>query len=380
MASLIREADRPRKPWRVDWSERRVRRTRRFATKREAERFIGQLADGRRQSDAGRVTLADWIVTWIRTHGPEWEPRTRRDRASYADRLILPYLGKMRLHEIGRLDVRHWRAELVRRKITPHVANRAVSVLSAALGAAVEDELLAANPCRGLHRLPEGAKRRQPATLAEVEGIRAVLDSPRDRAIVSLLAYGGLRPSELGALRWDDVAEATLVVRAAATGRREKATKTGSVRTVPVIAPLREDLGALGRDGPLVLGGLDYPNWAGRVWRPARARVGSTVTPYSLRHTFASLLIAEGRSAHEVARLLGHSTPALTLSTYGHLFDEAQLRERESMEEAAVRARHEAASISRTASVATPREGPGRRTGGSGRGRGAVGRSSARIR
>jgi hypothetical protein len=44
MASLIGE-DRPRRPYRVDWLDRRRRRTRRFATRREAERFIGDLPE-----------------------------------------------------------------------------------------------------------------------------------------------------------------------------------------------------------------------------------------------------------------------------------------------------------------------------------------------
>ena len=43
--------------------------------------------------------------------------------------------------------------------------------------------------------------------------------------------------------------------------------------------------------------------------------------PYDLRHSFASLLLAEGRTVHYVAARLGHS-PALTPSTYGHLIAE----------------------------------------------------------
>ena len=43
--------------------------------------------------------------------------------------------------------------------------------------------------------------------------------------------------------------------------------------------------------------------------------------PYDLRHSFASLLLAEGRTVHYVAAQLGHS-PVLTLSTYGHLIAE----------------------------------------------------------
>lgn len=52
-----------------------------------------------------------------------------------------------------------------------------------------------------------------------------------------------------------------------------------------------------------------------------RAGLASVPRPYDLRHSFASLLLAEGRTVHYVAAQLGHS-PALTLSTYGHLIAE----------------------------------------------------------
>lgn len=43
--------------------------------------------------------------------------------------------------------------------------------------------------------------------------------------------------------------------------------------------------------------------------------------PYDLRHSFASLLLHEGRSVIYVARQLGHGA-GLTLTTYGHVIDE----------------------------------------------------------
>lgn len=43
--------------------------------------------------------------------------------------------------------------------------------------------------------------------------------------------------------------------------------------------------------------------------------------PYDLRHSFASLLLAEGRQPLYVAKQLGHSL-AVLLSTYAHLIDE----------------------------------------------------------
>lgn len=357
MASLIHEKNRKRKPWRVDYTERGNRRTQRFATKTLAEAFIGEVASGRRQADRARLTLEKWLQRWVVEHGMEWEPRTRRDRARYADKWIVPGIGKMRLRDIGRAEVRSWRAEMVGRKgATPYVANTAVRILSAALGDAVDDELILANPCRGLTPLKvAGKNRREPATLAEVEGIRLMLTEPRDRALVSLMAYAGLRPAEARALRWSDVRDGSLTVQAAlAEGGREKGTKTDRNRVVPIIEALAEDLAQVERVDRTVVGRIDHDNWAARVWRPARRKIDSDKTPYSLRHTFASLLIAEGRSVHEVARLLGHSSPALTLSTYGHLFDEAQLSEHESMAQAVTRARHEAISASASARPTEP--------------------------
>jgi integrase len=41
---------------------------------------------------------------------------------------------------------------------------------------------------------------------------------------------------------------------------------------------------------------------------------------YDLRHTCASLLIAQGASVKAVQAQLGHATASITLNTYGHLF------------------------------------------------------------
>jgi integrase len=68
----------------------------------------------------------------------------------------------------------------------------------------------------------------------------------------------------------------------------------------------------------------------------ARAAVATDVpsaTPYTLRHSFCSLLLHEGRSVIYVARQLGHDAK-LTLSTYGHVIDEPEDAPRVPAEEA----------------------------------------------
>src|SRR5918994_4824425 len=158
----------------------------------------------------------------------------------------------------------------------------------------------------------------------------------RDAALISVLAYSGLRPQEALALQWGDVRERTLLIQRAVSLGEEKDTKTTAHRTVRLLSPLREDLlewklrSGRPREGALVFpgpeGGLwtktTYDNWRKRAFNRARAAAGADeATPYALRHSFASLLLHEGRSVVYVARQMGHDA-RLTLTTYGHVIDE----------------------------------------------------------
>ena len=46
------------------------------------------------------------------------------------------------------------------------------------------------------------------------------------------------------------------------------------------------------------------------------------MTPHDLRHTAAGLAIRAGANVKAVQRMLGHASAAMTLDTYGHLFDD----------------------------------------------------------
>ena len=71
-----------------------------------------------------------------------------------------------------------------------------------------------------------------------------------------------------------------------------------------------------------------YQNWRRRVYAPAAEAAGvEQARPYDLRHSFVSLLIAEGHNVVEVARQAGHS-PKMALDTYAHVFEEFDPTER----------------------------------------------------
>jgi integrase len=64
------------------------------------------------------------------------------------------------------------------------------------------------------------------------------------------------------------------------------------------------------------------------VFAEAAAEAGlENARPYDLRHSFVSLLIAEGASIVEIARQAGHS-PTMALSTYAHVIEELEGAER----------------------------------------------------
>ncbi|WP_424671814.1 tyrosine-type recombinase/integrase [Candidatus Binatus sp.] len=56
------------------------------------------------------------------------------------------------------------------------------------------------------------------------------------------------------------------------------------------------------------------------LWPALRRAELRTVNVHSLRHSFASALIAKGSPVTEVQSILGHSSPAITLNVYSHWF------------------------------------------------------------
>jgi integrase len=191
----------------------------------------------------------------------------------------------------------------------------------------------------------------RPLAPATVERMRAV-SSPRDAALISVLAYAGLRPGEALGLQWQDVREKTLLIERSIALGEEKDSKTAH-RTVRLLAPLASDLrswrlrSGRPRDTAYVFPAPDggawsksaYQNWRRRTFGRIRANAEAlTARPYDLRHSFASLLLHEGRSVIYVARQLGHDA-RLTLTTYGHVIDELEDQPHISAEDAIAEAR-----------------------------------------
>jgi integrase len=327
-----------RRRFEVRWREEGRQRSRTFDRRDDAQAFD---AERRRRRQLGahaphepsREPLREWLETWWTREAHGWARSTRLMRAGVIDKWIVPWLGGVPLRELGEDRVQEWRGEIRAADCPPSQSNLALGILSSALSAARRARKIPANPCQGIRHLKLDVRRPRALTPLEVERIRAELARPIDAALVSVLAYGGLRPEEALPLRWGDVGRTIVVSRTFTHGELRERTKTGRIRAVEVVDPLAADLDAI-RPKVEDPAALVFPsltgvmmhltNWRERVFKPAAARAGVKAAPYDLRHSFVSLLIHEGRSVPYVAAMAGHS-PQVCLERYAHVFADAQL-------------------------------------------------------
>ena len=332
-------------------------RSKSFRRERDADRFDAKVTVAKQTGeitriDGGREALDAYVEnTWAPIHASALAPKTVKRYVGQYDGHISPGLGGYPLRDITPEIIGRWQADRLAAGAPVEETRKAAGLLGAILQRALEAGRIPSNPAR-LVRKPAPAPRQEVRPLAPtaVEQIRAALlagagrDDPntrrdilvmrdRDAVMVSILAYAGLRPGEMRRLRWGHVLERTLVVHAPKTRRHNP-----TPRSVRLLAPLAQDLRqwrlASGRpDGDeLVIPALDggemsesaFQDWRDGIWTAALKAAGVPYQrPYDLRHSFASLLLHEGRSVIYVARQLGHGAD-LTLKTYGHVISELE--------------------------------------------------------
>jgi integrase len=344
--------------WRVRWQEGDRWRSRTFATKRDAVIFDGELRRRRRLGslaslDAGLETLDAYVSsTWAPTYAALLAPKTQRLYTMLYDVHIAPTLGGVPLRELTPEMIGRWQADRLAAGAGPVSVRKALTLLGGILQRAVESGRVTTNAARLVRKakLPRRAEIR-PLAPSTIEAMRNAA-SPRNAALLSVLAYSGLRPGEALALRWSDVRDRTILVERSLSLGVEQNTKTGQHRTVRLLAPLATDLlewrmrSGRPADGALVFPGVDgrpcteaaFESWRKCAFSRALKAAGVRARPYDLRHSFASLLLHEGRSVIYVARQLGHGAQ-LTLGTYGHVIDELEDAPRQDAESSILAAR-----------------------------------------
>lgn len=286
--------------------------------------------------------LADWLVSWVK---PTVKPKTFSSYHDTARLHLVPTLGRIRL---AKLTPQHVQAMLNERRasgLSPRTVAYVRSILSIALARALKLGLVQRNVVQLVDRPNVARHEIQPLT---IEQSRALLVAARDHRLGALFSVAlalGLRKGEALGLRWQDVdfEAGSLVISGALQriGRSLVRTETKNnasrrmLRTpAAALRSLREHrvkqkeerllAGEKWQDSGLVftttLGTpLDPRNVLRQFARVLTAAGIAHVRFHDLRHSCATLLLAQGVPARVVQDILGHSAIRVTMDVYSHV-------------------------------------------------------------
>jgi integrase/recombinase XerD len=235
-------------------------------------------------------------------------------------------------------DLREFVFHLKDSGLSPSSIRRAVSSLRSYFAFLLEEGVLEVDPSERLEAPRAG---RELPNVLSVEEIQRMLDSPhpdhpmfwRDRSILEVLYATGVRVSELRAMKLVhlDLKEGFCTVFG----------KGAKERIVPLGAPARRALERYLREvrprldsgkgrGHVFLNRQGTPLSRMAIWNLVRnaalgAGISRTVSPHTLRHTFATHLLEGGADLAAVQELLGHADISTT-QIYTHI-DREYLRE-----------------------------------------------------
>lgn len=358
-------------PYRLDFRPEGMRGLRKrieFPTKKAAEKYLTdashKVARGEYIEPAKIPTFKDAAELWFASKADR-RPSHVSDLRQRLDKHLLPRIGAERLDRITIAAIEKLRADLRKDNYAPRTVNTVIRIAGAVFKAAIRRGETTINPVDRLERTFTATRELtadengggdddavKPDSILNPDEVRAMLNAMSAglyRALFTTAALTGARSGELFALRWPDIEmsknrPAYIYIRRTVSWARvggeeirpryfPPKTKAG-LRKIPIADELAAALKVWELQCPPVADDLVFPAADGRpirrsnalrygLWAALRRAGLRRVNMHSLRHSFASALIARGAAVTEVQALLGHASPAITLKIYSHWFSSA---------------------------------------------------------
>lgn len=354
------------------------------AQRKEVEKQAAALeTDYRRHliTDGKKITINDLSDEFMTYHGKRLAVATAYHYDHMLKGRILPEFGKKYVQDLSPRDIKQFYQKLEK---TPALTKRSKTgglsgntilhyhrCLHAMLTYAVRSGYISINPGDAVE---PPRNDRQETAFYELEDCRKLLEAldalpdTQWRLFFYMAIYTGMRPGELIGLNWQDITGNVLTVRAGAvyvngkgTIRTDRPKTQKSVRMIdlpPAVMTLlhqhRKEQAEyrlqFGKDWPepdAVFTGatgcrLNISSPTQKFQKIVKAYSLRPITLYGLRHTAATIMIAQGLNAREVAARLGHAQTSTTLNIYAHAFMDANTRATNAIAAALENARKEA--------------------------------------
>ena len=320
--------------------------------------------------DGRRVGVAKYIDHWLTDVAPNKLAKTTYSRDQQDVRRILPALGHYKLTDLRKEIIRVFYEEMrkapkltdgkpLSEKSVEGIHNTLCSILSDA----VEEGYLLHNPAWKMYK-PQGEKRERP--VADEDLVQQLVTALEEQSLkyetyFKLVLATGMRRGEACGVRWSDInwkKRSIHIQRNVVKLSREpifvKPPKTASGDRVVYVSKAmakllkswkqqcaweRQQVGETLQEEDYLFrqpsGEPMVPTTFTFRFKQILRRNGlpENLNVHSLRHTNASLLIAQGVDVRTVASLLGHSQASTTLDIYAHAFDKKKREAQEKLGE-----------------------------------------------
>jgi integrase len=294
----------------------------------------------------GRITVAELASDWLGRQ-QHLRPRTMEKYRDAVRLHIVPVIGR---ENVSDLQAEHVLAviQAMREKgLSGWTVRGVLTPLSRILNDGVRRGHLHANPVKLLERSERPQVVPSEKRILSRDEIEALLVAalPKYKPLLATACFTGLRLGELLGLVWADVDLEGGFIHVERqldrTGTRKPPKTPKAIRDVVLMPSLGRLLDSHRQTSPYSRN--SDPVFASRVGTPLAYRnverrgvdfaaqaagLNQEGKPklqlHHLRHSYASILIAEGLDIVTVSRQLGHATPSITLAIYAHVFDRAR--------------------------------------------------------
>lgn len=340
------------------------------AAEKELAKFVTEVESGH-YIDPSKLTFSQFVDRWIRDYAEKnLSPKTVQGYSRLLESRILPEFGHIKIDQIKPINIIDFYTKVKEGgrldgkpgTISDNTLNHYHRILSAILQDAVEWQILSYNPVSRIK--PPRFKRKETPYYDEEQTstlLQALESEPLKFKILVILAlFTGLRRGELMGLEWKDIdfEKGTLSVlrssqyvpgKGIITKEPKNKTSKRNITIPPSIIVLLKQYKSVQNEERLKTGdlwqysGRLFVTWDGQPMHPDTPsrwfpkflkRYNLDPLPFhGLRHTSATLLIAQGIPAKHISDRLGHANIATTMDIYGHSLQSADRESANRLEE-----------------------------------------------
>lgn len=325
--------------------------------------------------EPSKMTLSEWIDMWLKEYTFDKKYSTLKGYKAQIKKHIKPGLGNYNLSQLNPMLLQRFFNRLSEPDDEGNVLSaKSIKnvhiILSGILEQAVENELIAKNPCKKV-KLPKVYKKQiSPLTDEQVkEFLVYVTGDEIYGTLLKVIVFTGLRLGEAMGLTWDcvDFEKGILNINKQLQRRPQKdggttltSVKSGKprmLRAAPYVMQLlkiryTEQMMQKSRAQEAWIGwsneeehkkALVFTNYDGGYITPKRVYLhfkqaaelagAPEARVHDLRHTYAVLSLQNGDDVKTVQENLGHASAAFTLDVYGHVSDKMKQDSAQRMEE-----------------------------------------------